>query len=108
VRRKDRCPQDAQRWSCKLKRPASIHAAPALWCRNQRWRWEGRQIVVLGAGAARVRRNVRNFQVPYCCAAAVVPKPKRRAIETPTPTRGWDVWGKVMLLEEENMAEGKM
>jgi hypothetical protein len=55
-----------------------------------------------------VRRNVRNFQVPYCCAAAVVPKPKRRAIETPTPTRGWDVWGKVMLLEEENMAEGKM
>ena len=65
---------------------------------------------MLGAGAARVRRNVRNFPVPYCCAAAVVLKPKRRAIgiETPTPTGAWDVWGKVMLLEEKNMSEGKM
>jgi hypothetical protein len=66
--------------------------------------------VVLGADAARVRRNARKFQVPYCCAAAVVPKANRRAIVTPKLTGGRDIWGKVMLLEEEeeNMAEGKM
>ena len=71
---------------------------------------------MLGAGAARVRRNARNFQVPSCCAAAVVPKPKRRAKEpptkeTPTPTTGgWDVWGEAMLEEEEdeNLAEGEL